>query len=342
VADAASCTPDTSELGRTTKACLDGSQSSCVNLGFAYQRGQGVERDLRRAAHLQRAACDAGEGMGCHNLGVAYDNGEGVEQDHEKAVALYTRACELGAISGCTGVGVAYQLGKGVEQDLLRAVKVYEGACAGGESNACKNLGQLHVDGAGVPQDFAKAGARYQRACELGNASGCCSAGILHLRGLGLARDETLARGLMQRACSGRERWACDWLADPTVLGPPLQPLSYRAVATAIEGDAPIGQGAECRVLVAPAYVCGFNCRVRVRCGQELLYGEGAMGYNACRVTQLVGAPPSIEAHDGATTPADGDPRIDLWTSAGRVTVGDEGDDGAWSATLELTGPEAR
>lgn len=341
-ADATSCTPDASPLGRTAKACLDGSQAQCVNLGFAYQRGAGVERDPRRAAHLQRAACDAGEAMGCHNLGFAYDNGEGVEQDREKAVALYARACELGAMPGCTGVGVAYQLGLGVEQDLLRAVKVYESACAGGEPDACKNLGQLHVDGAGVPQDFAKAGAQYQRACELGNASGCCSAGILHLRGLGLARDDALARSLMQRACAGGESWACDWLADPTLLGPPLQPLSYRAVSTAVEGQAPIGQGAECRVLVAPAHVCGFNCRVRVRCGQELIYGAGSMGYNACRVAQVAGAPPSIEAHDGAVTPDDGDPRVDLWTSAGRATVGDEGEDGAWSATLELTGPEAR
>ena len=296
----------------------------------------------RSFAHLQRAACDAGEAMGCHNLGVAYDTGEGVERDHEKAVALYTRACEQGAMSGCTGVGVAYQLGLGVGQDLLRAVKVYGHSCVGGDPDACKNLGQMYVDGSGVPQDFAKAGAQYQRACELGNASGCCSAGILHLRGLGLARDEALARGLMQRACNGGERWACDWLADPTLLGPLLEPLSYRAHATAVEGEAPIGQGAECRVLVAPAHVCGFNCRVRVRCGQELLYGVGAMGYNACRVTQLVGAAPSIEAHDGATTPDDGDPRIDLWTSAGRVTVGDEGEDGSWSVTLELSEPEAR
>jgi hypothetical protein len=334
----ASCAPDRTALGRTIQACLDGQNESCVNLGLAYQQGDGVDRDPRRAAHLYRTACEGGVPIGCHDLGVLYDNGLGVGVDHAQAVALYKRACDGGAAQGCVGLGTAYHLGQGAELDLLRAASVYEKACRTGEAHGCNNFGLLHVDGAGVPQDFGKAGAHFQRACDLGNANGCCSAGILHLRGLGLPRDDSRARGLMERACEGGERWACDWLADPSLLGPVLQRLTYRAVATAVEGDAPIGQGAECRVVVAPAFMCSYNCRVRVSCGQDLLYGAGTMGYNSCRIEQTVGAPPSIEVHDAAASPSDGDPRIDLWTNANRAAVGDEGEDSTWSATLELSG----
>lgn len=336
------CRPDNSVLGKLIQQCEAGNVGRCIDLGLEYHRGGKAELDHRRAANLYRKGCDGGDAAGCHNLGILYEGGLGVEQDHTKSVALFKRACERGSAVGCTGLGTAYHLGLGVEQDYLRASQVYQQACLRGEAHACNNLGLLYVDGTGVPQDFSKAAQQFQRACDLKSSPGCCSIGILHLRGLGTARDESKARGFIQKACNDREPWACQWLRDPSILGPNVQRLTYYGIARDVQGRAPIGRGAQCRIVVNPAYGCGHNCRVRIACGQQLIYGAGASGYNECRITQTVGAAPSIEVHDTGFSPSDSDPRLDLWTTAGRATVSDEGEELSWSASLEVSGPIAQ
>ncbi|GAA8420551.1 hypothetical protein HpDR45_25160 [Helicobacter pylori] len=37
-----------------------------------YQNGQGVEKDLTKAAYFYSKACDLKEGLGCFNLGALY------------------------------------------------------------------------------------------------------------------------------------------------------------------------------------------------------------------------------------------------------------------------------
>ena len=51
-------------------------QSAYERAGVAYDSG-----DLAAAAELYRLACDEGEGTGCTDLGYMYERGEGVAQD---------------------------------------------------------------------------------------------------------------------------------------------------------------------------------------------------------------------------------------------------------------------
>ena len=331
-----SCQPDDSELGKLVRSCFQGKAPECSDLGVRYERGNKVEQSHDRAAQLYRKACDGGNAIGCYNLGVLYENGLGIEQSHVLAARLYRQACTGGSAHGCTGIATAYHLGQGVEQDYTRASEVYRQACEQGQALACGNLGTLLIDGDGLPRDLLNGASYLRRACDANNSASCCSLGVLHLRGMGVARDDTQARVRIEQACRGGAAWACEWLQNPTILGQIVPNHTYRVIATRVQGDAPIGEGAQCTLSIGFALGCGFNCRLRVTCGSVVVYGARASGYNRCRVTPSTGNVPAIEAHDGGASPDDGDPRIDVWTTAGRVDVGDTSGGSSWSATLQV------
>ena len=63
------------------KACDSGNMLGCTNLGSMYANGEGVEKDLGKAAQLYKKACDGGNMLGCRNLGVMSEKGKLVEKD---------------------------------------------------------------------------------------------------------------------------------------------------------------------------------------------------------------------------------------------------------------------
>ncbi len=82
-------------------------------------------------------------GGGCGNLGVLYQKGEGVEKNLIKAAQLYTKACELKESFGCGALGMLYENGQGVEKDLRKATQFYSKACKLGNQKACEILKEL-------------------------------------------------------------------------------------------------------------------------------------------------------------------------------------------------------
>ncbi len=44
-----------------------------------------MEKNLKKATQYYKKACVSKESLGCFNLGVLYQNGEGVEKDLKKA-----------------------------------------------------------------------------------------------------------------------------------------------------------------------------------------------------------------------------------------------------------------
>lgn len=97
-------------------------------------------------------------------------------------------------------------------------------------------------------------------------------------------------------------------------------------------GHAPVNDGEACTVDVTPAINAGaFNCRVAVRCGEELIYGGPMLGYMTCSVNKNV---PRFGRDDGVTR-ADGDPQIELDLDGDRVLVSD-GPRQSYSVELSL------
>jgi hypothetical protein len=63
---------------------------------LAYEHGEGVPKDARKAAELYCAAARDGDAEATFGLGWMYANGRGVEHDDAVAVALFARAAEAG------------------------------------------------------------------------------------------------------------------------------------------------------------------------------------------------------------------------------------------------------
>ena len=99
------------------KACDGGNMRGCSNLGSRYAIGNGVEKDLGKAAELFKKACDGGEMLGCSRLGIMYAIGNGVEEDLDKAVQLFKKACDGGETNGCRSLDIIYAKGNGAEKD---------------------------------------------------------------------------------------------------------------------------------------------------------------------------------------------------------------------------------
>ncbi|MGL2490002.1 tetratricopeptide repeat protein [Helicobacter pylori] len=58
-------------------------------------------KDYIQAEKYFEKACDLNNGVGCKNLGFLYEYGEGVEKDLTKAAYFYSKACKLGSQEAC-------------------------------------------------------------------------------------------------------------------------------------------------------------------------------------------------------------------------------------------------
>jgi uncharacterized protein len=191
------------------RACDLDDMEACTILGSMYHRGEGVPRDLDRAVSLHERACDGGEPVGCESLGFMYEEGTGVIVDHTRAAAAYRGACEGGLASGCNRMGMMLQSGSGVAADPGAAMELFTRACDGGELTACVNLGVGYEVGDGVAPDLGAAFALYEHACDSGEMLGCVNLGSLYRTGRGVAPDARTAASLYRRACDGGEALGC-------------------------------------------------------------------------------------------------------------------------------------
>lgn len=62
-------------------------------------------KNFTQAKKYFEKSCGLNNGRGCNDLGVLYYYGEGVEKDLIKAAYLYSKACELKDGLGCKDLG---------------------------------------------------------------------------------------------------------------------------------------------------------------------------------------------------------------------------------------------
>jgi hypothetical protein len=101
------------------------SSNNQVDLGFMYEKGNGVTKDYNEAVKWYLKAADQGNAYGQCNLGVMYENGKGVTKDYYEAVKWYRKSADQGNAYGQNNLGVMYENGKGVEKDLNKAKDLY-------------------------------------------------------------------------------------------------------------------------------------------------------------------------------------------------------------------------
>jgi TPR repeat protein len=107
------------------------------------------------------------------NVGFAYDEGQGVKVNYDKALDWYQRAAKLGNVVAMNNIGVLYSNGKGVRQDYSVALEWFERAVAANDYGLAHfNIAISYRDGLGIAPDAKKSAEHLIAALAAGDESG--------------------------------------------------------------------------------------------------------------------------------------------------------------------------
>ena len=107
---------------------------------------------------------------GClSDLGFAYEHGIGVGKDLDKAVAYFRKAISLGSASAQSNFGYMFLMGTGVDRDYSEALGLFTESAEQGYVGGMINLGVMKYNGLGCEQDSDEAFALLKKASDLGN-----------------------------------------------------------------------------------------------------------------------------------------------------------------------------
>jgi TPR repeat protein len=97
------------------------------------------QQDYETALTKWRSAAQQGNSAAQFNLGFMYDKGQGVAQDYKEAVRWYKLAAAQGNAKAQTNLGISYAKGEGVAQDYVTAHMWLNLAAVVGDASAVKN-----------------------------------------------------------------------------------------------------------------------------------------------------------------------------------------------------------
>ena len=90
------------------KACerpINKEMAACSEIGVMFLRGEGgLDINESQARYYFELACDNGNFGGCVNLGYMWEKGQGVVQNYNQALRLYSKACSAGEEKGCSSL----------------------------------------------------------------------------------------------------------------------------------------------------------------------------------------------------------------------------------------------
>ena len=135
------------------------------NLGWMYDRGEGVAKGHAEAVRWFRKAAEQGLATAqCEVLAECMKAAKGAATGHAEAVSWYRKAAEQGLVAGQRNLGSMYGNGQGVLRDSAEAVKWFRLAADQSDADAQGSLGFMYANGQGVPQDSAEAAMWFRRA----------------------------------------------------------------------------------------------------------------------------------------------------------------------------------
>jgi TPR repeat protein len=125
------------------QAAAQGHADAQYNLGQCYHNGDGVPKDMAKAAEWCGKAAAQGDAKAQYNLGDCYYNGDGVPEDKAKAAEWWGKAAAQGDANAQFKLGVCYYSGDGVPEDKAKAAEWYGKAAAQGDTGAKQALAAI-------------------------------------------------------------------------------------------------------------------------------------------------------------------------------------------------------
>ena len=129
------------------------------NLGCCYSDGElGLPQDHAEALELWHRASDLGHATSYYNIACAYDLGDGVERDEKKAVLYYELAAMGGHVNSRYNLGVLEKRAG----NMNRALKHYMIAVSFGDNGSLEVIKEMFMNKYATKDDYAKALRVYQ------------------------------------------------------------------------------------------------------------------------------------------------------------------------------------
>lgn len=115
------------------------------NLGWFYEKGNGIPVDIAKAVEYYQVAASQNNTSGIYNLGRMYENGYGgLPQDYKKAMELYLKAADNNHYKAMCNIAKMYDQGRGVDKNVAKAVIWYSKAEKGGDKESESRLAELN------------------------------------------------------------------------------------------------------------------------------------------------------------------------------------------------------
>jgi len=175
------------EINQLKTSAQSGDPTSQLNLGKAYEDGNGVPQSDSHAVKWYRAAAEQGNSTAQNDVGLMFRLGRGVEQDKLDAVNWYKKAAKQENPKAMFNLGTAYYNGDGVAsneltayawfllaqnfhgQSAIDAVKRMKEEAGSMEPDALEKIGDMYEKGDDLPRSSAKAIGWYRKAAPSGS-----------------------------------------------------------------------------------------------------------------------------------------------------------------------------
>mmetsp|Transcript_7202 Transcript_7202/g.6476 ORF Transcript_7202/g.6476 Transcript_7202/m.6476 type:complete len:442 (-) Transcript_7202:327-1652(-) len=198
-------------------------------LGFFYESGFGVERDMETAFGYYSKAASLEVAKAWCKLGNFYSDGVGgVEADTNQALHCYLEAAKLNDDEAMNHLGVMYEEGIGVVADTEKAYEYYQKSANLGNAKAKLNIGHMHESGKLGDRDNENALKMYHEAAE----SGCTTATML----LSFRQKDTAIQDILQSYLHERIETKDTGEIEPTEEDPKA-PVDPKGINFAINGN---------------------------------------------------------------------------------------------------------
>ncbi|MFO1319149.1 MAG: tetratricopeptide repeat protein [Burkholderiales bacterium] len=184
------------------KAAEKGHEDAQYAIGLYCLSGEGVAKDPAEAARWFRKAAERGKPGAQYLLGYLLSRGEGLDRNEAQAVDWYRKAADQGYMDAQYAYGLALSRGAGIAKDEPEANQWLRKAAEQGQIEAAYLLGWNYDKGIGVLPDYAESAKWYGVAAEGNNVEAQFHLATLVRDGRGTAKDDARALTLFKKAAA--------------------------------------------------------------------------------------------------------------------------------------------
>jgi FOG: TPR repeat, SEL1 subfamily len=168
-------------------------------IGYMFNLGLGIAKDIRQAIKYYRLAAEQGSATSQFNLALIYGNGQLEYRNSSEAFKYYLMAAENNHVRAQYQVGLHYEKGLGTPKDLEKAVYWYRLSAESGNDDAKDAINRIN--------DYIMSWGYYQKGLELREKgqSVLAAQNILKSAELGFDKAQQLI-GIMYERGEGLEK----------------------------------------------------------------------------------------------------------------------------------------